>query len=143
MTIRRDAREWAVQLLFQLDMNADTLEKVFSDFWSDKKPDPAARQFAETLVRGVRENLDQIDDGIRKHSDKWDIKRIGVVERNVIRMAICEMLFCDDIPFKVSINEAVDITKYFSNSEAGRFVNGILDEFRKETFKDTPSPPFG
>lgn len=134
MSTRRDAREWAVQLLFQLDLNPDgDLDKIFRDFWSDdRKDDAKARKFTEDLVRGVRKNLAKIDEKIRAYAEHWDIKRMGVLDRNVIRMAMYEMLYRHDIPPVVSINEAVDIAKYFSDTASGLFVNGILDRARKD-----------
>ena len=132
MATRRHAREWGFQILFQLDMNPDEVDKVFRQFWKDKKADGKTRHFAEALVIGVREHLAEIDEKIKGYALNWDIKRMGVVERNVIRMALYEMLYCEDVPPVVSINEAVDITKYFGNAESGKFVNGILDRARKD-----------
>jgi len=133
MTTRRESREWGVQLLFQLDLNpADNISNVFAGFWQEKQIDQSMREFTENLVLGVRKNLQAIDDTIRKYADNWHIDRMAVVDRNVMRMAIYEMLFCKDIPPVVSINEAVDIVKYFGSNESGRFVNGILDRIRKD-----------
>lgn len=132
MSTRREAREWTVQLLFQLDLNPDDLDTVFERFWTERKADAMAREFTEGLVRGVRDNLGKIDGMLGKYAEHWDIHRMGVVDRNVIRMAIYEMLFCNDIPPVVSMNEAVDIAKYFSSAESGKFVNGILDRICKD-----------
>lgn len=122
-----------MQLLFQLDMNpAESSEAVFDDFWRGRDIDAHQQEFAESLVRGVREHLVEIDDAIRRALEHWDIGRIGAVERNVIRLAVFELRHRADIPPAVSINEAVDLAKYFSSSESGRFVNGILDRVRKE-----------
>jgi len=133
MATRREAREWAVQLLFQLDLNpTDNLDRVFETFWSDKQPDTRSRAFAETIVRGVREKLAEIDAALKKVAQHWDIKRMGVLDRNVIRMGMYEMLHLKEIPAAVTINEAVDIAKYFASDESGKFVNGILDKVRKD-----------
>lgn len=132
MATRRHAREWGFQILFQLDMNPNELPVVFKEFWKTKKTDPKTRAFAEALVTGVRGHLAEIDAKIKEYAQNWDIKRMGAVERNVMRMALYEMLFCDDVPPVVAINEAVDITKYFGNAESGKFVNGILDRARKD-----------
>lgn len=132
MSTRREAREWTVQLLFQLDLNPDDLDTAFTRFWAERKADARAREFTEALVRRVRDNLDRIDGMLKKYAEHWEINRMGVIDRNVIRMAICEMLFCNDIPPVVSINEAVDIAKYFSSTESGKFVNGILDRVSKD-----------
>lgn len=135
MPTRRHARECVVQLLFQLDLNpSDNLDAVFKSFWAiyTGRKDPALRKFTEELTRGTRENIAAIDATIRKSAENWDIKRMGVIDRNVMRLAIYEMLYRPDIPPAVSINEAVDIAKYFSSTESGKFVNGILDRIRKD-----------
>jgi N utilization substance protein B len=138
MATRRQCREWVVQLLFQLDLNpCDDLESVFRDFWGRHGTDVESRGFAEDMVRGTLEKLPQIDGIIADMSEHWDLKRMAVLDRNVIRMALYEMLFRNDIPPVVSINEAVDIAKYFNTTESGRFVNGILDQVRK-TLKRNP-----
>jgi N utilization substance protein B len=135
MATRRQCREWTLQLLFQLDVNpSNNLAEVFATFWTDKlnKSDARARRFAEELVAGVRQNLDELDGTIKALAQNWDIGRMGIVERNVLRMSLFEMLHRRDIPAAVSINEAVDIAKYFSSGESGKFVNGILDRARKD-----------
>jgi len=148
MPIRRHARECAVQLLFQLDLNpSDNLDAVFKVFWTlnDKGTDKQIREFAERLTLGVQQCQTGIDATIKKCADNWDIKRMGVIERNVKRMTVYEMLHCPDIPPAVSINEAVDIAKYFGSAGAGKFVNGVLDRIRKELNKPsrTNSPTSG
>lgn len=132
MATRRQAREWVVQVLFGLDLNPVELDTVFRCFWLEHKADRKAREFMEKTVRGVVEHREEIDRRLKQHAENWDIHRMGIIERNVMRMALYELLQCPDIPAAVSINEAVDIAKYFSNSESGRFVNGILDRARKE-----------
>ena len=133
-TTRRESREWCIQMLFQLDLNpASNIDTALGRFWVDKKTaDPAMKEFADQLVRGVRINLGEVDDTIKRYAENWHIDRMAAVDRNVMRMAIYEMLFCKDIPPVVSINEAVDIAKYFGSNESGRFVNGILDRIRKD-----------
>ena len=143
MGTRREARECAVQILFQLDLNPGCLDGIFSDFWAHTKTDNGARRFAEELVKGVRENLVTIDARVQKYAEHWEIRRMGVVDRNVIRLAIYEMFFRQDIPPVVSINEAIDIAKYFSDSESGRFVNGILDRARLDLDRPARSASAG
>jgi len=128
MTTRRTTREWALQILFQLDLNPVEVDVALRDFWDGQEPaDAGSREFTETLVRGVTDNRAAIDEKITQYAENWDIRRMGVVDRNVLRMAIHEMLHRGDVPPIVSINEAVDIAKNFSSNESGRFVNGILD----------------
>ena len=133
MATRRDAREFAVQMLFELDLNpSDQLDTVFASFWNEREADERARDFAQEIVTGVRAERKSIDQLIKSVSENWDIRRMGVLDRNVIRMAVYEMLHHKDVPAAVTINEAVDIAKYFSSSESGKFVNGVLDRIRKD-----------
>jgi N utilization substance protein B len=132
MATRRDAREWAMKLLFEFDLNPPKeLQVALDAFWVENPAGGKPRAFAERLVRGVLDNLDSLDETLSGCAQNWDVTRMGTVERNVMRVALYELLHCDDIPPAVTINEAVDITKYFSTTESGRFVNGILDRARK------------
>jgi N utilization substance protein B len=134
MATRRDGREWALQILFGLDLNRrDDLDAVFNYFFDVVAPDSGKmRGFTESIVRGVVEHRDEIDRKIEKYAEHWAVRRMGVVDRNVMRMAMYELLYCDDIPAPVVLNEAIDIAKYFSNAESGRFVNGVLDRAGRE-----------
>ena len=133
MTTRRDLREWAVQLLFQIDLNQpDDRGEAFVRFWADKEVSHKSMRFTEELVTGVMDHREEINQKLSDVAQHWDIKRMGVLDRNVIRLAIYEMCFRKDIPPVVSINEAVDIAKYFSSTESGRFVNGILDRIHRD-----------
>lgn len=144
---RRHAREWAIQMLFQFDLNpSDELAQAIEGFWQQQvtsktevaedrrtpPPDaslapPRIRAFAERLVRGVSKNREEIDRRLADYTQNWPLHRMGGIERNVLRLAIFEMFFENDAPPVVCINEAVDLAKYFSSAESGRFVNGILD----------------
>ncbi len=157
---RREARERAVQFLFQHDLNPpENLELELAQFWSSQRlaaiedekapsnwgprtelPPPSTeeaetRLFADPLIRGVLQFRDSIDEQIKKHAKNWDFHRIAAVDRNIMRLAIYEMLHRDDIPPVVSINEAVDIAKKFSTQDSGKFVNGILDKIRGELMR--------
>ena len=157
---RREARERAVQFLFQHDLNPpEKLEEAFTAFWEHQRaaaiagekgpatwgqpvelPPPSAdeaavRLFADPLIRGVLEHRDALDEVIRKHAKNWDLHRIAAVDRNILRLALYEMLHRDDIPPVVSINEAVDIAKKFSTQDSGKFVNGILDKVKGELMR--------
>jgi transcription antitermination protein NusB len=131
MASRRKCREWAVQLLFTLDVNQQKLDDLFASFWQERNVDKKSRDFTEAVARGVVEHITELDELLHKHAANWDLSRMGGVERNAMRLASYEMLYCKDIPPVVSINEAVDIAKYFSKSDSGRFVNGVLDAIRK------------
>lgn len=134
---RRQARELAVQFLYQHDLGGGTLEESVALFWQTQwETAEPTRKFAEELIRGTIEHQPVIDEKIQKYTEHWELQRIAAVDRNILRLAIYEMLFRDDIPPVVSINEAVDIAKKFSTRESGAFVNGILDRLRA----DLPRP---
>jgi transcription antitermination protein NusB len=160
MGIRREARERAVQFLFQQDVNQpENLEEALGLFWDSQRaaalaeekavarwgeavelPPPTAeelavRAFADPLIRGTMEHHADLDAQIKKYAKNWDIHRMAVVDRNVLRLAIYEMLYREDIPPVVSINEAVDIAKRFSTEESGKFVNGILDKVKGDLMR--------
>ncbi len=155
---RREARERAVQFLFQHDINPlEDIERALQVFWESQRanslatdkatwgektelPPPtveesAVRLFAEPLIRGTIEKRQSLDDEIMKHAKNWDLHRMAAVDRNILRLAIYEMLYRDDIPPVVSINEAVDIAKRFSTDDSGKFVNGILDKVKGELMR--------
>lgn len=155
MGTRRKARERAVQFLFQCDLNVpDPLDEALDDFWASQRksfleaekgkstwgeeqeiapPDSgeaAVRLFSDPLIRGALDKRDELDAVIVKHAKNWALDRIAAVDRNILRLAIYEMLFREDIPPVVTINEAVDIAKRYSTEDSGRFVNGILDKVK-------------
>lgn len=132
MSTRREARLWAVQLLFQRDFNPGDLAEALDLFWSERKAGEKARTFTEDLVRGVEGKKTELDEHLQRFADNWDLKRMGGVDRNVMRVALYEMLHRSDIPPVVSINEAVELAKDLSSDESGKFVNGILDRIRKD-----------
>ena len=140
-TLRREAREWALQMLFRLEMNPAANDRLFEEFWAEITPEKRARRFTEGLFAGVRDHRDAIDVVIEKYAKNWSLARMSVIDRNVLRLAIYEMMYRDDIPAVVSINEAVDIAKYFNTRESGRFVNGILDRVRKEGLSGAAPAP--
>lgn len=128
MATRRDAREWAVQLLFQMDLNPpEDMRPALTHFWAQVEADAKARTYTEQLVRGVMSRRCELDDTIKAAVEHWDMERLAAIDRSVIRMAVYEMRHCLDVPPVVSINEAVDIAKYFGTADSGRFVNGVLD----------------
>lgn len=126
---RRLARETALQVLFQRDLTKEpliTAQEVHH--WAEEfeVPEPS-RAFAQLLVDGTVEHLDEIDQKIASFAQDWSISRMAKVERNVMRLATYEVLFCPDIPGRVSLNEAIELAKRFGGEESAKFVNGILD----------------
>ncbi|MBN1558122.1 MAG: transcription antitermination factor NusB [Lentisphaerae bacterium] len=132
MATRRQGREWAIQLLFELDLNPGEVETVLARFFETYPADARTRAFTEAAVRGVMAHREALDGLLRQYARNWDLRRMGVIERNVLRLGLYELRYCGAIPPAVVINEAVDIAKYFSMTESGKFVNGILDRARKE-----------
>jgi len=132
MSSRHEARLWAVQFLFQLDFNQGEREAALVDFWAERKCSARLRTFCEELISGVELNREDIDRRLRQYAEHWSLERMGAVDRNIMRVALFEMLFCSDIPPVVSINEAVDLAKELSGRESGKFVNGILDRARQD-----------
>lgn len=130
MGIRRRARELAMQALFYMDVNRNASPQMLQRFCENFNPSQKARPFFLKLVNGVLESQPQIDALIEQFSKNWRVKRMGCVDRNVMRIAVFEMLFCKDIPPKVSINEAIDVGKKFGTEESGAFINGIMDRIR-------------
>lgn len=132
MGMRRQAREWALQFLFQRDFHGENLPADLEEFWRGKKPSPRAKSFTEQLVYGVERRRAELDALISTCADNWDINRMGCVDRNVMRIAMHEMTSGGDVPPVVAIDEAVEIAKMYSSNESGRFVNGILDRARSQ-----------
>jgi N utilization substance protein B len=138
---RRKAREYALQFLYGIDLVALEPEarkkydlfRGLDEFWKGtNENDPAVKTFSEDLIKGVILHLDDINPLIQKAVDKWKLLRMAAIDRNIIRVAAYEILFRDDIPDAVSINEALEIAKRFSTAESAAFINGILDRISKD-----------
>lgn len=132
---RRKAREAAVQALYQCDALADwspeCISLYFTQFQEEaglSEADADNHGFARKLVQGVIENLDFIDTQISSASEHWSMSRMPRVDRNILRLAVYEIAFCDDIPASVTINEAIEVAKRFSGDEAPMFINGVIDK---------------
>ncbi len=127
---RRKARELALQRLYQVDVNGpQVLEAGASD---GPAVDAETREYAEMLVQGTIANQPKIDGIIVQYTEHWDLERMAVVDRNILRLAVYELCFETDVPPKVVINEAIEIAKKFGTRESGRFINGVLDRVNKE-----------
>ncbi len=132
MGARREGREAAVQFLYQRDLNAGTNAETLEAFWELRPANKKVRAFGMDIAQGVLSHQADIDERIRQSASNYDLHRIAAVDRNILRIAIYEMLFCPDVPPVVSINEAIEIAKRFGSDESGRFVNGVLDRIRGE-----------
>jgi N utilization substance protein B len=133
---RRQAREYALQILFQIDFTEKKVgRRELDEFWADKKENREIREFAEELVKGTLEKLEDIDALIEKLAENWILGRMAAVDRNILRLAAFEILYRKDIPSAVTINEALEIAKKYSSSESAPFLNGVLDRLAKEAGK--------
>lgn len=137
MRKRTRARQLSLQFLYQTDITSDFSEESLEHFWlgQEEGEDLEVKQFASELISGTQEHREAIDRKIAQYAKNWELRRMAVVDRNILRQACYELLFRPDIPPKVSINEAIDLAKRFSGEEAGKFVNGILDRIRADIGK--------
>ncbi len=136
MGLRRKSREATLQILYQLDLSQGDAKELCTAYWQQHELEPEAKEFAEHLVNGVLRNLKEIDHLIESHSTHWKISRMSCVDRNILRIAVFELLYQSDIPASVSLNEAIEIGKKFGTEDSGAFINGILDHIAKELKKD-------
>jgi N utilization substance protein B len=127
---RTQARECALQILYQYEMNPEPLPEILEKFWSqqDETFTEDVRSFSEKLALGAVEHQTEIDKILEKYADNWELSRMAMIDRNVMRLATYELLYLADVPPKVTLNEAVNLAKKFSQEESGKFVNGILDK---------------
>lgn len=124
---RRKARELVTQVLFHMEYNPGDPEKSFELICNNFNAPRSLRLFAKELIKGIWEKKDRIDKIIQKSSKNWKMGRMSMVDRSILRLSVYEMFFLDDIPPKVSIDEAVELGKRFGTEESGAFINGILD----------------
>jgi len=135
VTNRRKAREAAVSVFYRYDLVAEDYNKTIPETIQRQNLNPEATKYFLRLVRSTLEHLAEIDECIQKHLKTWTLDRLTTIDRSVLRLACCELLFFPDIPPKVSINEAVEIAKKYSDEESGRVVNGVLDAVYKTSLE--------
>lgn len=134
MSARTKAREMALQILYKVDIAEGTIEEAFTNGMA-KAMEDAAFAYCGTLTRGVIEKRAEIDSAIGAFSENWTVDRMAVVDRNVLRIAVYELLYCPDVPYKVVIDEAIELAKRFGAEQSGAFINGILDRVYKNTLR--------
>lgn len=135
---RRDGREAAVQYLYGNDIQGDVdfSDETLEAFWELRLAKSFAQDFATVIIGGVRDHFSEIDESIRETLENFAFQRLTPVDRNILRVGTFEVLFNDDVPWQVAINEAVEIAKRFGSEESPGFINGILDTIRKSRGKD-------
>ncbi|WP_028309487.1 transcription antitermination factor NusB [Desulfitibacter alkalitolerans] len=129
---RKAAREKAMQALFQIELTKVDPEEAIKNVVGESELDEQSKAFARSLIIGTLEKLDVIDKKIRENAHKWQLERIGNVEKTALRIAVYEVLYVEDVPNAVAINEAINLVKVFSTEKAAPFVNGILDKIANE-----------
>ena len=124
---RRKAREVTLQVLYELDVQPISIEEAIGRFWANFEAPEEARAFSSLLIEGAWSHREEIDSLISGSSENWTMARMSRVDKSILRMAVYELLFCQDIPPKVTLNEAIDLGKVYGSENSGAFINGILD----------------
>jgi transcription antitermination protein NusB len=147
VTARTRGREFALQVLYELDVSGKDASSAVEAYWvnfettgrpaGSPEPDPTIKTFTELLVTGVTKNVVELDTMIERCSTNWRLDRMPRVDRNVLRLACFELMHTADVPVKVVINEAIELAKRYGSEESGAFVNGILDKLSTEVRKET------
>ena len=133
MRRRTLAREHALKILYQIELTRRPLEDSLGDYWGQEpNKDGEVIGYAKRLAEGVRGNLKDIDDKISEYATNWQLSRMAIIDRNILRMGLFELKYTTDIPPKVAINEAVELAKKYGDLESSKFVNGILDKIHKK-----------
>lgn len=133
---RRKAREHALQGLYMHEVGKADVDTIIRFEWLDDEISDDIRNFAVLIIKGVVENIEKIDSLISTYSKNWKPERLTVIDKSILRLAIFEMLFIDDIPTVVTINESIELGKTFGGENSGQFINGILDAVKKNELKE-------
>jgi N utilization substance protein B len=132
---RRKSREFALQVLYQLNITKQEAVTALARFQEHFSPHQEADEFLNRLVLGVLDHCQELDRLIEQYSENWHLDRINMVDRNILRMALFELLYCEEIPPKVTMNEAIDLGKRYGSEDSGCFINGILDRIQNEVVR--------
>ena len=127
MGIRRKARELALQVLYQMEVTRDPAPAGPDSFWGHFPSRPASRDFAQRLVAGTVEHRAEIDGSLAEAAENWKLDRMSRVDLTILRLATYELLYCPDIPLRVSIDEAIEIGNRYGSDDSPTFINGVLD----------------
>ena len=144
MGARTTAREAALQMLFAIEATSGDVDQAISDFWRELPGDAEGREYADALVRGVRDGAEKLDERIRAASQNWRLERMARIDRNALRLGTYELLTRSDVPRVVILDEAVELAKCFGGEESSKFVNGVLDRIADDLGRqDTDKGPLG
>jgi len=133
MGTRRNARERALQILFQLEFDETPPDLIFRQYWQDRKVGEDERLHCETLVKGISAHKPRIDNIIQSVSENWRVVRMVLVDRNILRIAVYEMFWGERLAPGIIINEAIEIAKKYSGDQSATFINGILDALHRRS----------
>jgi len=125
---RRKARVLALTALYDIEMTQNNCEFILEDIFSQKEYGDEVFTYTNRLVHKTVERMDEIDKVVSNTVENWEMSRIAIIDKNILRLAVCELLYFDDIPVKVTLDEAIEIAKEYSTEDSGRFVNGVLDK---------------
>ncbi|MBM4351712.1 MAG: transcription antitermination factor NusB [Deltaproteobacteria bacterium] len=132
---RRRSREFALQVLYQFEITKQNALQAMVQLRENFMPEEGEDEFAKRIVLGVMEHQREIDRLIEERSEHWRLDRMTIVDRNILRIAIFELLYCSEVPPKVTLNEAIDLGKRYGSEESGNFINGILDRIQNEVIR--------
>ncbi len=132
MSKRRKAREIALQTLYAFEVSGESWEKALQDNLRRRNASDEAASYARRLVESVVEEMDELDRMLEKKIENWELRRVSIVDKNILRLALAELLFCPEVPEAVVIDEAIELARTFSSRDAGKFVNGVLDNLTRE-----------
>jgi N utilization substance protein B len=137
---RRRSREFALQVLYQLDIAKQDAIRAIAQWKNYFSPKEERDEFVERIVLGVLQHRQKIDRLIGQYSENWRLDRMNIVDRNILRMATFELLYCEEIPPKATLNEAIDLGKRYGSEDSGSFINGILDRIQNEAVRKPIEP---
>ncbi len=132
MSIPRKARETALRMLFQWEMTGDEPTRVKQSYWEHARTQPSIREIGDRLFDGVTGRLEEIDGLIQEHSEHWRLERMSAVDRNILRVGVCEFFTRPDVSPTIVINEAMEVARRYSTEESAQFINGVLDAIRRK-----------
>lgn len=132
MRKRTKARELSLKFLYQVDIIKEDWQSQLDKYWQFRTAEFEVKEFADVLIKGTLSKIKEIDDVIAERAENWKLKRMAIVDRNILRLACFELLYMPDIPSKVSINEGINLAKKYGDVDSGKFVNGILDKVKRD-----------
>ena len=128
---RSQSREYALQMLYQFDLRHADHQQILAEFWQENQAPDEIKSFANQLFTGTAQHLAELDPLIAAYANNWDLKRMAVIDRNILRLGAFELLHAADVPPKVCLNEAIELAKRYGDAESSKFINGILDTIHK------------